>query len=522
MSSSLNKTEWGFALLAALSGSILVFGITSTYGPGVSSDSVFYLASADHFAAGEGFFDMSGEPLIDFPPAYSFLLGTLRWAFGMPSLNAGRLLNFLAYALTVLCAAVLFKRCFPQRPLWFYLGTLATLLSLSLYTMASNIGSDLFFVLSILCFYLLSQDFLARKRLLTLTWLALLAAFVGLLRWVGLSMTVALVILVWIAYRSNRRKALIYSLAFGALGSLPVMIWSLLRNYLVHATLGRAGYWDSATISVPGNLSYFYSKMSQWFVPVQVTNRIPLFVFLLAALAVLLVINKKANWLFWVRRFALPTILPILVFSLVYLISVSVTGITVDHSDYYDDRYPAPLYFSILIAFFITLDELVLVHIHSHKRVADLITIVLFAAWAFYPLTLIYKFTLRSLENGVVAYNLYNTKAFHDAGLVKYLQSFPFEENAVLYSNITEAVYLFTGRPVRLSPQDPKNYYADPDTLQEYYQQWPPESKAYLIWFETIDKRNYYNPRSLRIISSMKKLYEDPDGLMLVAAPKQP
>jgi len=520
MSSSLNKTEWGFALLAALAGSILVLAITSTYGPGVSSDSALYLASADHFAAGEGFFDMSGGPLIDFPPAYSFLLGMLKWASGMPSLNAGRLLNLIAYALTVLCAAILFKNCFPQRPLWFYLGTFATLLSLSLYTMASNIGTDLLFVLSILCFYLLSQDFLVRKRLLTLTWLALLAAFASLLRWVGLSMTVALVILVWIAYHSDWRKALIYSLTFGVLGSLPVMIWSLLRNYLMYGTL--VGYFNSATISIPGNLSYFYSKMSQWFVPVQVTNRIPLFVFLLAALAALLVINKKADWLRWVRRFILPAILAVFVFSLVYLVSVSATGITADHADYYDDRYPAPLYFSLLIALFVTLDELVLIHIHSHKKVADFIIVVLFTAWAIYPLTLIYKFTLRSLENGVMAYNLYNTKAFHEAGLVKYLQSFPLEEDAILYSNITEAVYLFTGRTVKLSPQDPKNYYADPDTLQEYYQNWPPESKAYLIWFETNEKRNYYAPSSLRIISSMKKLYEDPDGMMLVAAPKQP
>jgi hypothetical protein len=301
---------------------------------------------------------------------------------------------------------------------------------------------------------------------------------------------------------------------------LPVVIWSMLRNYLAHGTL--VGYWDSTRMSFLGNLAYFYSKMGQWLIPVQVTTRVPLFVFLLSALAILLVINRRADWLRWARRFTQPAILPVLIFSLVYLISVAATGITGDHSDYYDDRYPAPLYFTLLIGLFITLDELVLSHIRTRKRLADLIIIVLFVAWGIYPLTLISKFTLRSVENGVVAYNLYNNRTFHESGLIKYLQSFPFEKDAILYSNITEAVYLFTGRMVRSSPVDPKNYYADPDTVQDYYQSWPPEAQAYLVWFETIDKRNYYDPRSLRLVSSMKKLYEDPNGLMVVAAPKQP
>ncbi len=89
----LSGLEWLFSLGTALVGISLVWAATSKYGAGVSSDSIFYLASADSFAQGKGLLDHEGFPYILWPPLYPVLLGGLQWVTGLPALALGRLLN---------------------------------------------------------------------------------------------------------------------------------------------------------------------------------------------------------------------------------------------------------------------------------------------------------------------------------------------------------------------------------------------------------------------------------------------
>jgi hypothetical protein len=63
----LSRIEWAFAVVGATLVMILVWVATQKYGLGVSSDSAFYLSSADSFSKTRSLFDFEGEPLLLWP-----------------------------------------------------------------------------------------------------------------------------------------------------------------------------------------------------------------------------------------------------------------------------------------------------------------------------------------------------------------------------------------------------------------------------------------------------------------------
>ena len=198
---------------------------------------------------------------------------------------------------------------------------------------------------------------------------------------------------------------------------------------------------------------------------------------------------------------------------------ITLTIYTGDHliSDYYDDRLQSPLFFGLMIGIFVSLDELVLSHIkENRKKLAELIITALFIDWSLYPINLMYKFVKYSLEDGVVAYNNYNTRSLNRSELVEFLRAFEFNDDLPIYTNYGEAVYLFTGRQSRSSPRDLLSYTARPEHVIPQVTNWPPQPEAYLIWFKSNEKRSYFSPDDLSQVSTMELLYEGKNGQVLI------
>ena len=207
MNSHLTKWEWSFVLAAGLIAALGVLYPASIYGAGVSSDSMFYLSSADNFAAGAGFTDFKGDPLIDFPPLYSFILGVLRAISGHILFSSGSGSQCRCHGpARGVSTGVLLRRCFPERRIWFYLGVLLTLVFLPLYTLGANIATDLLYILLTVWFCLAAQSYLENKRFAWLAAMTALAAACAMLRWIGLAVVAAQFLLVFIAYRHDMKK----------------------------------------------------------------------------------------------------------------------------------------------------------------------------------------------------------------------------------------------------------------------------------------------------------------------------
>jgi hypothetical protein len=521
MSLRLSRNQIIFASLLTLAGVFLVLLSTQKYGPGVSSDSAFYLSSADNFAQGGGFISFNGAPLVDWPPLYSFILGVIYKLTGISYLQAGRFLNALFFGLTIYSSAVLYKHCFKDRILWFYLGTLATFLFLPLLTTAANISTDLIFLWFEVVFFLAASHFLAEKSGLQLLLVSIISAVATMLRWVGYLMILTEIVLIIIVYWRDIKKAILYCLVFGGIAAFPFVAWVIGRNYLRYHTF--FGPRDTGLVSIPGNIVLTFAKINHWFFPLSITERLPVIIIWLGLFVVLLVLNRKKDWLRWARRWIEDPILPVLFFSLLYYVFIILTIYTGDHliTDYYDDRLQSPLFFALLIGIFLTLDELVLVHVReSRRKLADQVIIILIIIWSLYPANMMYKFVRYSLEDGVVAYNNYNTKKLNESGLVEFLRSFHFKSGLPVYTNYSEAVYLFTGQDSVASPKDNQSYTAVPAHLTSQLSRWPEQSRAYFIWFKSNEKRNYFSPQDLAVITDMEALYEGKEGQMYIVSPK--
>jgi dolichyl-phosphate-mannose-protein mannosyltransferase len=88
----------------------------TTLGPGVSTDSVFYLGASDSLRAGDGLRAFDGSPMTVFPPGFPVALAVVGAVVGEAEL-AARVLNALCVAAIVLLAWLLLRRHVRSTPL---------------------------------------------------------------------------------------------------------------------------------------------------------------------------------------------------------------------------------------------------------------------------------------------------------------------------------------------------------------------------------------------------------------------
>lgn len=518
MNSHLTKWEWIFVLAAGWIAALGVLYPASLYGAGVSSDSMFYLSSADNFARGAGFTDFKGDPLIDFPPLYSFILGFLRAISGISSSILGLVLNAAVMALLVVSTGILLRRCFPERRIWFYLGVLLTLVFLPLYTLGANIATDLLYILLTVWFCLAAQSYLENKRFAWLVAMTALAAACAMLRWIGLAVVAAQFLLVFIAYRHDMKKAFLYATVSSGLAFLPAALWIGVHNVWLSGTWGRATL-SSQYVDVAGNLRLMGERMLAWTAPNPVTTFVPLVVVFILAI---LILNRGKDYRRWLTRLIHNPIMPVILVTLIYFVAVTLTGYTGDHLQSFDDRYQAPLYAFILVVLFASLDELVFSHLTGKAYTAvTLLVIAIFGVWGVYRLDLLVTFARTSRGLGVVAYNDYNTQKFFKSGLVDFLKTNPPSAAMTIYTNEPEALYFLLNRLVEMSPANAAGYYADPELLKAQFPSWPKEEEAYLVWFKPNVKRHHYIPGQLEELSLMERLYKARDGEVYLVRPKE-
>lgn len=498
---------------------VLLLVVTSGFGIGISSDSVSYIAVAQNLARGKGFLDYSGNPYLYWPPLYPLLVGVIFRLTGIPVMTITLAINALALGGVILATAILLKRCFPENDRWWYFGILASWVYLGYYSLAANIGTDLLYILLQLFFCLVGQDLLERNRKSEMLYLSLLAALGALLRWVGLALVTAEGLFILIAFGRKFRSAVLYSLIYCGSAAMPAIAWIFGRNYLLYGTL--FGTQNQEYVSVIQNLTFSLERITQWFIPISAIRWIDPRLIVLCILVILLLINRVNNWKRWGKRLLNIQVVAVILPVVVYFLAMIVTAVSADHYETFDDRYQAPMFLAILVVLFVTLDELVLVHFHGRwQKIVTLALTPLFLIWLIYPANRLFEFALSSNQNGVIFYNVYNTRAMWEMPLVERLKSL--DPSLPVYSNYSKGIFLFTGREVQRSPSDQDNYHADPDNLPKQYPHWPPEGSAYLVWLNMHDNPAYFDPDDLGTIASLTRLYKGRDGQIFLVNPKVP
>jgi len=145
-----DSLEWLlYSSLAAL-GFILVFIATDTFGPGVSPDSIGYIAAARSLAEGRGYLNYDGSPFTLWPPLFPTILA-VGASFGIDLLQFARFFNALIFGLTIFIIGQLSSRLFDSHLLR-AVATGSALLSFPLLKMSVMVWTEPLFILLVLVF----------------------------------------------------------------------------------------------------------------------------------------------------------------------------------------------------------------------------------------------------------------------------------------------------------------------------------------------------------------------------------
>jgi len=509
MSIVLHKYAYtGSLILFSIIGMLLVFINTSTYGPGITSDGMQYLAAADSLVAGRGFLDPQGEVYILWPPLYPSILAGLHWISGLDVIVAGWILNSAAFGVILLLTGNLIRKCLPERPLWPIIGVYLTVLSVSNLSLASNIASDTLFIAIMLAFLIACERYLTRSSRGALGVMFILATLAPLQRFLGGCVVVvgALVILVK-HWKGRPLKALGSAFLFGLGASIPSLVWVIGRNYLRYGSLtGPRQFRDYYLLP---NILDATRKILHWFIPYAVLDVLPLGLILGLLLSVFLILSRRRHWSSLLERLFRPSYWPVVAFTLLYLFMVVPTTIAIDHTSLFDDRLQVVVFIPVLIGIFTALKELVFKPLGERGfRLVVPITAAAFLIWSIYPLYGLWKYVNTSIRNGEAVYDEYNGRRVHESPIMGYLEAHPFGQGIAVYSNDPEVVYLYERRFVEHSPRARGNRPRDELYLREHYSGWPLEGEAYLVWFLTPgDRRYYYSPEELEKIAIVEPEY---------------
>ncbi len=375
----LSRSQWLATLACGLLAILVTHLAACRYGLGVSADGIAYLSAADSFAGGRGIIDYRGDPMVNWGPLYPAVVGTLEWASGLGGLASGEIINEGAAFLIVVCTALLFASSELKRKQWFFLALLVAAGFPSLLTLSANMGSDTLFILALMLFLLAARHFYSFRDREGFAAMVVIAAISTMIRWAGLSLIASGVVLVAVKRFHEKKRWLGPAFLFGLLGMSPFLVWIFGRNYRLTGTL--LGPRVIGEVLVWPNVLFSYDRISHWFLPYFISDKVGFAIFVGLAIIALGTINRSAQWRSWAIRVVQPELLPVWIVTLVYLTFVTLTTFTHDHIDAFDDRYQVVVLVPLLLLLLSTIEELLLPHL---SKIGEGVLLSLLAAWVVY------------------------------------------------------------------------------------------------------------------------------------------
>ena len=345
------------ALVIAL-GMFLVW-YSTTWGAGLISDTFQYVASARSLVAGAGFSIPYGdgllEPMTKYPPMFSMALAVFEFV-GISALQGARLLNILLFGVNIFLIFISVRQLTNS----YFFSLLAALLfsvSFVLIEVHSWALTEPLYICLGLCTILAQARYFKETNRKWLILGAFLAAGVFLTRYVGLSLILAVIIVIFLSQLDFKRK-LADALLFGSIAVLPTALWTL-RGYLLTSTLN-----DRVIQFHPLTQKNYLSAINvifEWFLPAPFVDRTLKFLLLFSAILFLgilfyLVRAYKGRWPTLVQNNEIIALHVLYPFTYGAMIIVSKTWVDADIG--LSDRILSPMLVSLLILFFALLSYL--------------------------------------------------------------------------------------------------------------------------------------------------------------------
>jgi hypothetical protein len=502
-----------YLLILSAIGLVLILLTTSKYGAGVSSDAARNLSTADSLLAGKGFVDMLGAPFILWPPLYPLALAGLSLLTRWNTFQSAWYLNVLLYAVNIWLSGWLLYRIFKDKPFYALAGALIILLSRSTLRIYANVASEPLFATFMLLFFFAAARYLESASRRALWLMFALAGLATLQRYLGVALFGVAALAV---FHKEHLRGMLRTVLPAFVCVAPIGAWALGHNLPVSGTL--FGPRDLGAMLPLENISLSLTKILWWFIPrISFTDPLILhpWIVLVVLGALLILVNKKADWTHWLRAISDAFVWPALLFSLIYFLLLAFTVVTADHLDLTSDRYYVVILPAVVALAFISLDKLLLSHFRSGGRAAGYALPALLMLWFIYPVYSLQAYVREALVRGEPTnYNIANSAGFRELGVVKAAQ--PILENdpsAPVYSNYVNIVWFIFRHPVHILPYEDATLPRAQRlvALGKNYPGWP-RQRGYIVWFTPNQYHHIVAPDELVTIANLKLLYKDKTG----------
>ena len=301
------------------------------------------------------------------------------------------------------------------------------------------------------------------------------------------------------------------------IATLPIALWGVFHNLPLSG--GLFGPRNFGAMYPLENINLSLTKILWWFMPLTPPLdwlMIRPWILIGVLILLLIIINKRVDWINWLKSMANGYVWPAIVFSVVYFFTLAVTVVTADHLDLTSDRYYVVILPIVLILLFITLDQLVFSHFNFKKPFSTYAQAFLILLYFIYPVYSMQGYLRDALVLGEPSnYNIANSVDFRTRSVTVEAQKIlANDSSAMLYTNYVNIVwFLFHGHPVQELPfVNPKFSPTErAAALKQNYPNWPSAS-GYIIWYEPNEYHNIASPDDLSAIANIKVLYQGKSG----------
>jgi len=258
-------------MIVALAPASLLILANQNFGPGLSPDSIGYIASARSLAEMGSYLSVSGEYMVSWPPLYPTLLSIIsenRFEIAKYS----QFYNATALFMLTYLSAIYVER-FTQNFTLALLAATFVATSSPLFYVAMWVWSEILFSLFCLGSLFIFSIYYTNRSKKIFFILIVVSSLAFLQRYAGITLIISICLLFLMEKEEPPFARIRRSVTYGALSALPVLGW-LSRNYLSTGSLtgDRRVSMDKlldATLSVP-------ETVGRWFTPYRFDNEISL------------------------------------------------------------------------------------------------------------------------------------------------------------------------------------------------------------------------------------------------------
>lgn len=472
--------------------------VATKSGVGISPDSVGYISAGLNFADGDGLTTHSGAPLVTQPPGLPVLIAAGQF-MGADIEWTVRIVNSVALVFTVLFSFTLLRRHVPSRPVVLG-GTLLTAISGWLLAVADKAWTEPIFIVTVLAFIIVVEDFLAASAPRNAVALVVLAASLVwasfLIKYVGIFLIpTGIFILLLDRWRIQPWISFAHAATFAALSSsLPT--WLLVQN-MNSAGSAMGPRYPSSDASATNALRTLIT-VGQWILPGGIAPYVS------AALGGIAILG--AGTVLWHTRTKLPTatrpsVMPLVVVTAGYAFTL-VAAASSRAFDIIDNRLLSPIYVPCIVLGAIVVSQWWTLRANAWRRtVVTLMTIFLVIQGVFFA-------RVAWRDSAGVGYA---APKWRDSQLIRETSLLP--DGAVLSSNVPEAVWLYTRRsPVLPSPKTTEYRSTAPGVVPEFFLRNAACNRLYLVWFYDSPHSYSMNLEQLSNFVKLNMVAEGGDG----------